>query len=179
MSRTTRRLAGVLVTALVVTLGVTAVATGHGSVRQVQVLDACDPATFNDPGAAGPGACKRPGGGVAFADFIGQLREKGQAPAWRFSPGAIELEAGGALAAVNRGGEDHTFTEVAAFGGGCVAALNTILGLSPVPECAAPGLFTRTLVKEGDTLPVAGLAPGVHHFQCLIHPWMRTTVTVG
>jgi plastocyanin len=179
MSRNSRRLAGVLVTAFVVTLGVAAVATGNSSIRQVEVRDACDPATFNDPGAAGPGACNRPGGGVAFSDFIGQLRDKGQAPGWRFTPEALDVAPGGALLAVNRGGEDHTFTEVDAFGGGCVAALNTILRLSPVPECSVPGLFASTLVDEGDTLPVTGLSPGVHHFQCLIHPWMRTTVTVG
>jgi len=68
---------------------------------------------------------------------------------------------------------------VQAFGGGCVAPLNAILHLTPVPECAIPGLFGSTLVEQGDTLGVTGLAPGVHRFECLIHPWMRTTVTVG
>jgi hypothetical protein len=40
------------------------------------------------------------------------------------------------MVVANRGGEDQTFTEVGAFGGGCVAPLNAVLGLSPVPECS-------------------------------------------
>jgi plastocyanin len=179
MPRISIRLAGVLAIAVAVGLGVVASATGSAGVRHVEVLDACDPATFNGPGGPGPGTCNRPGGGVTFADFIGQLVDKGQAPAWRFTPGELTLSSGGTLLAANRGGEDHTFTEVAAFGGGCVAPLNAILGLSPVPECSVPGLFASTLVEEGDTLEVSGMAPGVHRFECLIHPWMRTTVTVG
>ena len=82
------------------------------------------------------------------------------------------------MLAKNRGGEEHTFTEVAAFGGGCVPPLNMILGLDPVPECSIPGLFPSTLVEPGDTRAVTQIAPGVHRFQCLIHPWQRTTVTV-
>jgi len=93
-------------------------------------------------------------------------------------PGQLGLSAGGTLLGTNRGGEDHTFTEVAAFGGGCVAPLNAILGLTAVPECSVPGLFDQTLVEQGATFEVTGLAPGVHLFECLIHPWMRTTVTV-
>jgi plastocyanin len=158
----------------------TAGTTGSAGVRQVESLDACDPATFNDPTSGpGPGTCNRPGGGVKFSDFVGQLLDKGQAPAWRFSPGELTLASGGTLQVANRGGEDHTFTEVASFGGGCVDVLNGILGLSPVPECSIPGLFDSTLVEEGDTLEVKGMAPGVHRFECLIHPWMRATVTVG
>jgi plastocyanin len=154
-----------------------AVASGNTSTRNVQILDACDPATFNV--AVRPGACTRPGGGVTFGNFISQLQSQGDAPAWRFAPGALDLAPGGTLLATNRGGEDHTFTEVAAFGGGCVAALNGILGLTPVPECSIPGRFASTLVAAGATRDVTGLTPGVHRFECLIHPWMRTTVVVG
>jgi plastocyanin len=179
MPRICLRLAGVLVTALAVGLGVVAGAMGSAGVRQVEALDACDPATFNGPGGPGPGTCDRPSGGVTFSDFIGQLFDRGEAPAWRFSPGGLTLAPGGTLQVANRGGEDHTFTEVASFGGGCVAKLNEILGLSPVPECSVPGLFDSSLVEDGDTLELKGMAPGVHRFQCLIHPWMRTTVTVG
>jgi hypothetical protein len=28
----------------------------------------------------------------------------------------------------------------------------------------------------GDTLGLGQLSPGTHLFECLIHPWMRTTV---
>jgi hypothetical protein len=99
----------------------------------------------------------------------------------RHRHGASAAERGPSLPAKgcpNRGGEDHAFTEVAAFGGGCVAPPNAIVGLSPVPECSVPGLF-GTLVEEGDTLDVPAMAPAVHRFQCLIHPWMHTTMTVG
>ena len=50
----------------------------------VVMLDACDPATFNV--AIGEGACERPGGGVSFDTFVGQLLKHGTAPAWRFGP---------------------------------------------------------------------------------------------
>ena len=71
-------------------------------------------------------------------------------------------------------------TEVANFGGGCIGVLNGLLGLSPVPECAGfpGGPFRATLILPGETRTVT-LAPGIHRFECLIHPWMRTTVTVG
>jgi plastocyanin len=168
--------AALAVIAAAVGLVAVGAARGNADVRNVQVLDACDPATFN--AAIGPGTCTRPGGGVPFAEFIGQLQTQGEAPAWRFSPTQLGLAPGGTLLATNRGGEDHTFTEVAAFGGGCVAPLNAILGLTPVPECSVPGLFGSTLVEEGATLDVSNLSPGVHRFECLIHPWMRTTVVV-
>ena len=174
------RLAVIGIAVAVAGLGAVGIARGTSTVRNVQILDACDPATF-DAATHNPGQCTRPGGGVKFSDFIAQLQAQGRAPAWRFSPAQLGLSAGGTLRATNHGGEDHTFTEVKAFGGGCVAVLNQILGLTPVPECAGfpGGLFGQTLVEQGATFEVTGLAPGVHLFECLIHPWMRTTVTVG
>ena len=70
---------------------------------------------------------------------------------------------------------------MANFGGGCIAALNTLLGLTPVPECAGfpGGAFGATLVHAGATVTTVALPPGVHRYECLIHPWMQTTVTVG
>jgi plastocyanin len=106
---------------------------------------------------------------------------QGRAPAWRFAPAQLNLDAGGRLQANNRGGEDHTFTQVANFGGGCIQALNDLLGLTPVPECAGfpGGAFGATLVPAGGTVTTVALPPGVHRYECLIHPWMQTTVTVG
>lgn len=86
------------------------------------------------------------------------------------------MPAGGSLVAFNRGGEAHSFTEVANFGGGCTQVLNDILGLTAVPECANPALFPGTIAAPGGTIKTAQLASGVHLFECLIHPWMRTTV---
>ena len=58
---------------------------------------------------------------------------------------------------------------------------NDLLGLTPVPECAGfpGGAFAATTVAPGATVTTAPLPPGVHRYECLIHPWMRTTVTVA
>ena len=120
-------------------------------------------------------------GTTTFSEFIGQLLAQGRAPAWRFAPSQLRLDPGGTLQAHNRGGEDHTFTEVANFGGGCIEALNGLLGLTPVPECAGfpGGAFGATLVPPGGTVTTSPLPPGIHRYECLIHPWMRTTANVG
>jgi plastocyanin len=156
-------------------------ATGSSALsssRQVVMRDNCDPTTFN--AVVGPGTCVR-NGGTTFSTFVDQLIGQGGAPAWRFAPEQLKLAAGGTLEAPNLGGEGHTFTEVANFGGGCIDVLNDLLGLTPVPECAGfpGGLFGATLVPAGGTLTTGPLAPGIHRFECLIHPWMRTTVEVG
>jgi hypothetical protein len=52
------------------------------------------------------------------------------------SPEKLSIDAGGTITAVNRGGEDHTFSDVAEFGGGCIQDVNDLVGLDPVPECA-------------------------------------------
>jgi plastocyanin len=167
--------AAVTAAALLAMPGAVAGAKGGPSVRQVQALDACDPTTFN--AAAGPGTCTR-NGGLSFAHFIGQLQKHGRAAAWRFSPEQLKVSSGGSLQVTNRGGEAHTFTPVANFGGGCVPPLNAVLGLTPVPECSDQGLFNSTFIAQGATLDVTGLQPGVHLYECLIHPWMHATVTV-
>jgi plastocyanin len=143
---------------------------GH---REVQILDACDPATFNE--VLGEGSCVRKGGGVTFDRFIDQLVTKGEAPAWRFSPPQLKLDAGGTITARNRGGEFHTFSEVDAFGGGCIDEINDLLGLEPVSECGITDIFLLTGVPPQASLTTDALDAGTHRFQCLIHPWQRTT----
>ena len=174
--RRNRTIAFAVASALAASLAVVTVAAGAAQSRSVQVLDDCEAASFN--AAIGPGTCVKDGG-VTFAEFIDQLVTQGRAPAWRFSPEQLKLSVGGTLSAASRGGEFHTLTEVAAFGGGCVAELNAILGLTPVPECAIPGIFGTTGIAPGDTLETEALAAGTHRFMCLIHPWMKTTATVG
>ena len=165
----------VLTTVAGVALAAAPIALAAPSSGTVVMLDACDPATFN--AAIGEGTCERPGGGVTFDTFIGQLLTHGRAPSWRFA-GPATVAAGGTLTAVNRGGEFHTFTKVAAFGGGCVDELNDLLGLTPVPECAqAPGIFFSTGAAMGGSVTTPPLAAGTHRFLCLIHPWMTSTVT--
>jgi plastocyanin len=169
-----RRAAAIAVAAVFVLTGVASASPSH---RNVQILDDCDAESFN--AALGPGSCVKDGG-VTFGEFIEQLLTMGEAPAWRFAPERLGLRAGGTVTATNRGGEFHTFTEVAAFGGGCVDELNELLGLTAIPECANPGpLFATTGVAPRDSLTTGPLAAGTHRFQCIIHPWQRTTVGAG
>jgi plastocyanin len=166
-----------LVSALALALSAASTTTAVSSHRQVQVLDDCDAATF-DAALNDPNACVK-SDGTTFDEFIGQLVTMGRAPAWRFAPTKLSLAAGGSIDAYNRGGEFHTFTEVVAFGGGCVQPLNQILGLTPVPECANAGvLFATTGIAPGGELETGPLSSGTHRFECLIHPWMRSTVVV-
>ena len=149
----------------------TLVAGASGTVRRVEILDACDPTSFD--AVFGVGTCIR-GGGRNLFDFIDEVSAKGEADAWRFAPGNIEARVGQALLAVNNGGEKHTFTEVKQFGGG----LNTILNdLSHNPN-VAPECNTSTLIDAGGTQTDELDEEGTELYQCCIHPWMRTTVTV-
>jgi hypothetical protein len=184
---------GVMTFVVLVFFGIAAATAGSNHGNRVDITDDCN-ATFNaDPPVGpglGPGTCVR-NGDTSFQNFIGQLVANGvqanrSANGWAFNPGQLRIDAGQGFEARNKGGEFHTFTEVKNFGGGCVPPLNAALGgLTPVPECqpeVAPGVplaFVTTGVPAGGTLNIPGLAPGVvHHFECLIHPWMRTDVVV-
>jgi plastocyanin len=167
-----------LVTALGIAVGLAGFASrtvGFASdVRIVAMNDQCDPESFN--AAVGPGTCVN-NGGVSFDKFIAELMHTQQAGAWHFTPDPVRLRDGQAVQAQNHGGETHTFTEVDEFGGGIVPPLNELSGNPvPAPECLQLG--------GGDFIPPGGKSdadvetPGVHHYQCCIHPWMRTDVIV-
>ena len=141
------------------------------TVRPIQILDACDPASFD--AQFGVGTCIRPGG-RNLLDFIAEVSAKGEADAWRFAPGNIEARVGQTLLAINNGGEQHTFTEVKKFGGGINAILNELSHNTEVaPECN-----TSTKIDAGRSQTDELDEPGTELYQCCIHPWMRTTVTV-
>jgi plastocyanin len=173
---------GVTVVVMAVMLGWTAAAVGSDD-AQVNIKDDCDPATFPVPCSGN--------GKTTFPDFVAQLQANGfqanrSAKGWKFAPGQMELDAGQSFTVVNKGGELHTFTSVQNFGLGCVAAVNGLLagtnGQNPlppvVPECQTPGILASTGVPAGGSVTIPGLSPGVHRFECLIHPWMQTTVVV-
>jgi plastocyanin len=149
---------------------------GGGGAQKIQVRDSCDAATFN--AAIGAGACTT-NGEVTFQQFQASLNPQDFGDHhWRFNPDNTTINQGQSLNPFNRGGESHTFTAVAAFGAGCVAGLNTPLGLTGPPVVAdCPAALAAKLVP-GASITVSGLAVGTHRYQCVIHPWMRTTITV-
>ena len=142
---------------------------------RVSMRDQCDSASFN--AALGPGTCSRPGS-VTFAEFNNELNATGRVASWTFEPTAFVVRLGQAITTQNNGGEVHTFTEVANFGGGIVPELNTASGnLVMAPECAL--LTPSDNVVPGSTFTTdATTIVGTEHYQCCIHPWMRATVTV-
>lgn len=148
---------------------VMAAALGGRDIRLITLKDACDPVTFANVG------CLRQGG-VTFDHFLAKLGKKGIVGAWHMAPPEVNARVGQTLRAVNRGGEVHTFTEVEEFGGGIVPELNDLSGNpDPAPECLA--LEDEDFVPPGATFDDEVEEAGVEHYQCCIHPWMRTTVT--
>src|SRR5262245_34868873 len=142
---------------------------------RVSMRDQCDSASFN--AVLGPGTCTR-AGSVTLAEFNNELNATRQVAAWRFEPGAFTVRLGQAITAQNDGGEVHTFTKVAIFGGGIVPELNTASGnLVMAPECAL--LTPSDNVVPGSTFTTnVTTNVGIEHYQCCIHPWMRATASV-
>lgn len=142
----------------------------------IRVQDDCDPQTFN--AVLGQGACVGDGD-TTFAEFIEEMEDEQEAGKWRTNPRKTHIKHGESLHVVNQGGEPHTFTHVARFGPGCVPELNELSGLDGPPVANCGLAFTRTfLPADGGSFDVHGLKRGKHRFECMIHPWMHTTVQV-
>lgn len=145
--------------------------------KKIRLLDDCEPTSFN--AVLGEGVCVG-NGHTTFEEFIAELVATQDAHKWRNQPSQMQLNIGRPTIIENRGGEEHTFTPVAEFGGGAVEALNGISG-NPVaaPECLGPlDLIAPGGVEEGPTAGSSELSIGIHRFQCCIHPWMRTVIEV-
>jgi hypothetical protein len=150
--------------------------------RVIEAQDACDPVTFGD-------LCHRAddsGPRMTFEEVFAELGARHEVGAWRFDRERTGMKAGETLVAkMGRGGEFHTFTEVPAFDLGCIPEINlAMFGTEDTAAVckveAAPGLpaaFLTTGLVPGEALRMQ-LSRGTHRFQCLIHPWMRSTVTV-
>jgi len=154
----------------------------HPRIAQVVALDECDPTTFN--AALGPDFCKNIAlAALGYATTLNDLFAEAAAgtpdPGWDFEPDTLNVDQDTDISVVDQGGEPHTFTEVAQFGGGFISGLND--GQATVPECA--GGFSkvsvaRTRIIQGSHIDVTGLSKGEHRFECCIHPWMRVKVIV-
>jgi len=143
--------------------------------------DSCEPESFN--AAIGPGTCVKHGQ-TTFQEFIAELQATQSVRDWRFTPEQLPAQDGVNLLGNNVGGEEHTFTPVAQYGGGIIPLLNQLAGTpTPAPECLA--------LEEDDLVPSGGRyiieaeeladvtdASGIARVQCCIHPWMRATVRV-
>jgi hypothetical protein len=163
--------------------GVLAVSAIAESGKKFQVTDDCAPNAD-----WGPDGCLKDSGSVTRVEFnaANANRYPGH-PAWRIVSPYEATQNQSEIRAENTGGRGHTFTEVAAFGGGFVPPLNPP-GVGLAPECAvvnsdgtiSPGAgAVATALAPGAELRVQGLQPGTHNFQCCIHPWMRTTVKIA
>jgi hypothetical protein len=156
----------------------------------VRVRDACEPDSFN--AAIGEGTCVRgddSGPRVTIDRLAHSVMKSGKHGQWSFTKKAKIDEGDDLLVTFDRGGEAHTFTEVAAFGGpGCVPDVNAWLGLDGfAPECStfgerigspATGPGPEYIGPGVEEKAISGLSAGDHRFICLIHPWMQSTVTV-
>lgn len=144
---------------------------------EIHPEDDCDPATFG-------ALCKAGFNGHTTLDsFRAQFAATNQVAGWEYGGGQGQINLGSNLKVDNEGGETHTFTVVANFGGGRVPPLNT--GNPTVaPECVAGPNASNVDIAAGGALTVTSGASGVlktrgtYKVQCCIHPWMRTTVVV-
>ena len=132
---------------------------GCPSLVQIVALDECDPDTFNAAlGEGGTGFCHNVAlSALGQATTLDDLFTKAAAgtpdPGWDFEPDSVAIKKGDVLSVVNQGGEPHTFTEVAHFGGGFIPGLNH--GENPVPECAGgfkDVAVARTRILQGSHL---------------------------
>lgn len=165
--------------------GTTSEEDGNGGATiAIRALDDCEPATFN--ATVGEGTCVK-NGPTTFEAFVAELTATHVAHQWRFEPSAVAAHEGDRLLVTNVGGEEHTFTEVEAFGGGIIPLLNTLAGYEHVaPECLAlqPGDFipsggsTTETIGEDDASATGESGSEVERYQCCIHPWMHATVVV-
>ncbi len=179
MTKTLRKLGGIV--GMIIGIGVIGVAEARDDGQQVVILDECDPTTFN--GQFGPGTCLNVVslGGVPLPEFLNAL-PTGH-PAWLFYPtSTITLRKKDTLRVVNQGGEIHTFTEVAEFGGGFLPVLNNPPNSPAIPECdggyAKNTELASTRLIQGSHMEIRGLKKGLHRFECCVHPWMRMEVEV-
>jgi plastocyanin len=147
----------------------------NDSGKRIAIEDDCDPA---DPAWNMVGGCTQKKGNVSLAEFAGENHSPLSAAvvghqAWRNAPSYLVIRPGDKVRVTNEGGRVHTFTEVAAFGGGIAPNSAPNEGLQTAPACLA-----SLNVLPGQTATITGLTLGNHRFQCCFHPWMRALIKV-
>lgn len=172
-----------MVWAVVGAIALLSLTAGAGAVqgdKKIRMYDDCEPTSFN--AVLGDGACIG-NGHTTFDEFIAELAATQDAHTWRNQPSAMRVNVGRSTLIENLGGEVHTFTPVANFGGGFISDLNGISGNPvPAPECLNFGsivFIPAGATEEGPTAGSSDLPVGSHKFQCCIHPWMRTVIEVA
>lgn len=172
-----------MVWAVVGAIALLSLTAGAGAVqgdKKIRMYDDCEPTSFN--AVLGDGACIG-NGHTTFDEFIAELAATQDAHTWRNQPSAMRVNVGRSTLIENLGGEVHTFTPVANFGGGFISDLNGISGNPvPAPECLNFGsivFIPAGGTEEGPTAGSSDLPVGSHKFQCCIHPWMRTVIEVA
>jgi plastocyanin len=152
--------------------------------RLVKMQDDCDPATFN--AAVGPGTCVG-NGRTTFQELLAQFFPPTgdfSVDRWQFSRPDFNIDAGGTITVRDDGGEFHTFTHVSHFGNGCSPLDNgqPVAGDPNDPNGGDINCLTFDLgpsgLLPGQSKTVTVDQPGTMLFQCMIHPWMRSTVDV-
>jgi hypothetical protein len=194
-----RRLLSALAAVLLVSTGVVLTASSalaDGGQRLVRVQDRCDQPTW-DQDAELAGLCARDAGDVTPARFRADLPRGGNGH-WRFDNRDETVNRGDLLVVRNDGGEVHTYSDVTDTGytASCIGVpgfpipmpsgtnLNLATPGSPAPPLArCLAAFGIAPAGLGDVVPqgvalTRTLTPGTHKVQCLIHPWMRGTVTI-
>src|SRR6187402_30913 len=151
------------------TMAMLSLTTRAGAVqgdKKIRLLDDCEPISFN--AVLGDGACIG-NGHTTFEEFIAELEATQDAHKWRNQPSEMHLNVGRPTLIENDGGEVHTFTPVAAFGGGFVNELNGISGNPvPAPECLNFGsivFIPAGGTEEGPTAGSSELPVGSNLFQ--------------
>ena len=155
-----------------------------GTDESVQISDACDRVSF---GQAHILCDPRAGGAVTLQQLVAAIRQnpgevlrERDVLDWTFDQDNLAVRAGTRVTLKNVGGEFHTFTNVGSrFTLGCVPEVNALsanLGLPPAPDCS-DAVFAATGVPA-QTSRVVTITTGGKYI-CLIHPWMRTDVTVN
>jgi plastocyanin len=147
-------------------------AAAHEGAKTVEMEDKCEPESFAAIGVPCVGD-----GDVTVEELLAKANQQdGGHEAWRFDRDDFHIRAGEHVHVVNAGGEAHTFSPVARFGRtGVVPPLDEAL---PPGDAIPLGDPFASFREPGGSLTVSGLTPGTYLFQCFIHPWMQSTITV-